>query len=74
MFEGEGGQWLLAGPDGSVHVLDESGEFFDTFHVGQQVDGLAGFRQDGQGVLVISSGGTVTAYNVSRPSTTGAPP
>jgi hypothetical protein len=74
MFDGDGGQWLLAGPDGSVHVLDESGDFFDMFHVGQQIEGLAGFRHDQQGVLVISSGGTVTAYNVSRPSSANTPP
>ena len=68
LFDDSGGQWLLAGPDGSIHVVDESGEFFDSFHVGKPVDGLTGFHHDGQGVLVLSSDGTVSAYNVSRPS------
>jgi hypothetical protein len=68
MLEGSIGQWLLAGPDGSVHVIDESGDFFDMFHVGAPIDGLGGLQIDGQGVLVVVSRDTVTAYNVNRPT------
>ncbi len=67
MLAGSRGQWLLAGPDGSVHLIDDSGDFYDMFHVGAPIDGLGGFQADGQGVLVVVSRGTVTAYNVNRP-------
>ena len=69
LLKGPAGQWLLAGPDGSVHLIDDSGEFFDSFHVGHAIEGLAGFQHNGQGVLVITGGGSVTAYDIDRPST-----
>lgn len=66
LLAGPSGQWLLAGADGSVHLVDDSGDFFDMFHTGQQVEGLAGLHHDGQAVLIVCGGGAVTAYNVGR--------
>ncbi len=74
LLKGESGQWLLAGPDGSVHLIDDSGEFFDSFHVGHAIEGLAGFQHRGQGVLVITGGGAVTAYDIGRPAAATATP
>jgi hypothetical protein len=67
MLAGAPLQWLLAGPEGSIHMIDDDGEFFDSFNPGHIVHGLAGFRDSGQSLLVVSSASGVTAYRVDRP-------
>ncbi|MBW3598439.1 MAG: hypothetical protein KY475_14355 [Planctomycetes bacterium] len=57
-----GGQWLLAGPDGSVHLISDDGEFFDYFQTGQALHGLAAARD----MLFLSTEEGVVASRASR--------
>jgi alkyl hydroperoxide reductase subunit AhpC/outer membrane lipoprotein-sorting protein len=52
---GERSQWLVAGADGSIHILAADGKLIDKFHYGAQLAGLAGAQIDGQAVLFIAS-------------------
>lgn len=66
--DASGGQWLLAGPDGSVHLISDDGEFFDFFQTGQQLNGLAGARLGGEDMLILSTESGITALHAARPS------
>ena len=46
LLPGRQGEWWLAGPDGSVHVISEDGEFHDSFHTGAALTGLAATKLD----------------------------
>jgi hypothetical protein len=59
-------QWLLAGPDSSIHIVDDDGEFFDSFHLGHDVRGLSACHDAGSSVLLVASPATVSAYKVVR--------
>ena len=59
-------QWLIAGPDGSVHVVSPDGQFSDSFNTGAPVHGLSGFRFDDTHVLAIASDRTVRAFLVTQ--------
>ncbi len=71
LLDRPGGQWILAGPDGSIHIISDDGDFFDYFQYGQRLDGLAVARfvaTDGRkagGVLLVSTAGGVTAWQVT---------
>lgn len=49
------GQWLLPGPDGSIHVLSADGRLFDKFNYGAVLQGLATVEINGQPALVVAS-------------------
>ena len=66
LWDDTGYQWLLAGPDGSVHVIGDEGNFFDYFRLGKPIDGLSAYRLEDKGVIVVSTDATVTAYELSR--------
>jgi hypothetical protein len=65
LLPGGGWQWLLAGPDGSVHFVSPDGTFHDHFAVGSAVRGLAGYRVGDTHVLVIATEEALTAWRVS---------
>lgn len=67
LFGAEGGQWLLAGPDGSVHLISDDGNFFDYFQYGQPLTGLAGARLAGHDALIIATSEGIEALRVARP-------
>ncbi len=46
---GENGQWVLAGSDGSMHILGPNGQLIDQFHVGAAISGLTVATIDGAG-------------------------
>ncbi|HEV3007060.1 MAG TPA: hypothetical protein VGX78_21495, partial [Pirellulales bacterium] len=52
---GDAGQWVIAGPDGSVHILAADGKRIDRFNSGVALAGLAVARLDGRSTLVLSS-------------------
>jgi peroxiredoxin/outer membrane lipoprotein-sorting protein len=52
---GDEGQWLVAGADGSVHILAADGKPLDKFHYGAPLAGLAGAKVNGESVLFIAS-------------------
>jgi thiol-disulfide isomerase/thioredoxin len=59
---GEVGQWIIAGPDGSIHVLSPDGKRIDRFNTGLALAGLAVARLNGRSALVISSPSGVDAF------------
>ena len=62
-------QWLIAGPEGSLHIISQDGMFTDSFLTGSSLAGLAGGQHNNQGILVISTGDGVRAWEVSPPET-----
>ena len=64
LLDGESRQWFIAGPDGSVHIVNQDGQFTDSFQTGQILTGLAGGQYAHQGILVVSTEETVEAWQV----------
>lgn len=58
------GAWLIAGADGTVHVVSEDGEFSDSFAVGSAITGLACGRFGEQRLLLVATEQSVTAWEV----------
>lgn len=58
------GQWLLPGPDGSIHILSADGKPFDNFNYGAALQGLATFEIAGQPILVVGSPNGLEAWKV----------
>ncbi len=61
--------WLIAGPEGSVHIISRDGRFTDHFLTGRTVTGIAGGRYADKGLLLVSSPSGVEAWEVLPPST-----
>lgn len=57
-------QWLLAGADGSIHILSAKGEPIDRFNYGAALSGLGAAQLDGRRVLLVSSQQSVEAFQV----------
>lgn len=64
LLPGRQGEWWLAGPDGSVHVISEDGEFHDSFYCGAALTGLAATKLKGKPVLLIATEAGVTAWEI----------
>jgi thiol-disulfide isomerase/thioredoxin len=58
------GQWLLPGPDGSIHVIAADGKPIDRFNYGAVLHGLATVDVDGRPVLLVASPQGVEALHV----------
>jgi peroxiredoxin len=58
------GQWLLPGPDGSIHILSADGRLLDKFNYGAALQGLATIEIGGRPVLVVASPGGLEAWRV----------
>jgi len=58
------GQWLLPGPDGSIHIVSADGKPLDKFNYGAVLQGLATFEVGGQHVLVVASPNGLEAWKV----------
>ena len=56
------GQWILPGPDGSIHFISADGQPFDKFNYGAILQGLATIQIDGKPVLVVSSANGLEAW------------
>ncbi len=61
--------WLIAGTDGSVHIINQDGRFTDFFQTGKMLAGIAGGRYAAAGLLVISCDEGLQALQVSPPAT-----
>jgi hypothetical protein len=64
LLAGHAGEWWLAGPDGSVHVVTEDGELFDHFNYGAPLTGLAAAKIGDESVLLVATEEGVTALKV----------
>jgi hypothetical protein len=62
----QGGQWLIAAADGTLHIVDAAGEFADQFATGRRLNGFAVGRHGDQAVLFLSDQTTVTAWKILR--------
>jgi peroxiredoxin len=58
--------WLIAGPDGSIHLVAFDGKPLDSFHYGTALTGLAGARFGDETLLLVSSAGHVEAWKVEQ--------
>ncbi len=83
-FAGKGSpkQWLLAGADGSIHVIGMDGAPLDHFHYGKALTGLSAGAFTGTAggddaqtpVLMVATSGGVDAYAVSLNSDIASEP
>lgn len=58
------GQWILPGPDGSIHFISADGKPLDKFNYGAMLQGLATIEIDGQPALVVASEKGLEAWKV----------
>jgi len=63
------GQWLLPGPDGSIHVLSAEGRLVDKFNYGAALQGLATVDIDGRPALVVATAKGLEAWRVESADT-----
>jgi hypothetical protein len=61
-------QWLLPGPDGSIHILAADGTPIDQFNCGASLSGLATVAADSRRLLVVATGKLVEAWEVQAPA------
>ncbi len=66
LLPGDAAQWVIAGADGSVHILSASGEEIDHYHTGVAISGLAVAQIGGQGALLVASEKGVEAWRVEQ--------
>jgi hypothetical protein len=59
------GHWVFAGPDGSIHIISEDGEFNDFYATGEHLAGLATARVGDESLLLLSSDQGVKAFRVT---------
>ncbi len=64
VLPGSNGQWILPGPDGSIHILSAKGKLIDRFNYGALIQGLAVATVQGQPALVIASPGRLEAWKL----------
>lgn len=62
----QGGQWLIAAADGTLHIVDAAGEFADQFATGRRLNGFAVGRHGDHAVLFLLDQTTVTAWKILR--------
>lgn len=65
------GQWILLGPDGSIHFVGIDGKPIDQFNYGSAVTGIACGELNGQPVLLIGSRQGIEALAVEWPAEKG---
>ncbi|HWB07906.1 MAG TPA: thioredoxin-like domain-containing protein [Pirellulales bacterium] len=63
---GDGRQWVIAGPDGSIHILSAEGELVDRFNSGLALAGLAVARFKDRSALILTSAEGVEARRFER--------
>jgi hypothetical protein len=66
LLAGHAGEWWLAGPDGSIHVVTEDGAIFDHFNYGAALTGLAAVKIDGNAMLLVATDDGVSAFAVNE--------
>jgi len=58
------GQWILPGPDGSIHILSADGKPLDKFNYGLKLQGLATIMIDGQPAFIVAASDGLKAWRV----------
>jgi thiol-disulfide isomerase/thioredoxin len=57
-------QWLIAGADGSIHIVGQDGTPIDHFHYGEASTGLAGARFGDERLLLVSTPKALAAWRI----------
>ena len=70
MLSGHDGEWWLAGPDGSIHLITADGKLFDSFFYGQALSGIAAGKLGDAAVLLVAAEDGLTAWEVTAPEAT----
>jgi outer membrane lipoprotein-sorting protein len=60
-------QWVIAGPDGSIHILALDGSFLDRFNYGAAPSGIAIAQLDGKPTLLLATDDRVEAWQFELP-------
>ncbi len=68
VLPGYDGEWWIAGPDGSVHLVTADGKLFDSFFTGAPLTGIAATKFGERPVLLLSNGTAVTAWEIEMPA------
>jgi hypothetical protein len=68
VLPGHEGEWWLAGPDGSIHLVTEDGRFFDSFHHGAALTGFAAGKLGERSVLLVSTDEGLAAWELKLPT------
>ncbi len=63
---GDDGQWVMAGPDGSIHILSADGRLVDRFNSGLSLAGLAVAQLNGRSTLILASTEGVEAKRLEQ--------
>ena len=63
---GEAGQWVLAGADGSIHILSAEGKPLEQFNMGTAISGLAVTKIDGRGALIVATDKGIDAWTLTQ--------
>jgi hypothetical protein len=71
MLPGHEGEWWLAGPDGSIHLITADGTLFDSFFYGQALSGIAASKLGEAAALLIATEDGLTAWEVTVPQPAG---
>ncbi len=69
LLDDHAAHWMIAGGDGSLHIISQDGRFADHFGTGKLIAGMAGGRLASAGVIVVSTPDGVQAWQVSPPAT-----
>jgi hypothetical protein len=59
----ESPHWILASPDGAIHMISFDGREHDYYYTGTHISGLATSALAGQGALLVSADGEVSAWH-----------
>ena len=68
VLPGRQGEWWLAGPDGSIHVISEDGDFFDSFYYGEVLTGLAATKLGERSALLVATDAGLAAWEIQSPA------
>lgn len=68
ILPGHRGEWWIAGPDGSIHVITADGQLFDSFYYGAPLTGLAAARIGQQPVLLVATPEGLSAWEIQGPA------
>ena len=63
----EPGQWIMASPDGTIHIISSGGKLVDSFAYGAALTGLATATWDGKRVLLVDTTEGLDACQIELP-------
>jgi peroxiredoxin len=67
LLGGNAGQWVIAGADGSIHLLDIAGRLIDRFNYGAAPTGMAIAKINGRPALIVATDESVEAWQFESP-------